>query len=140
VPRTSIEELILKDGGLAAEPQRPDVPYDLDDEAAVEWRRIVNCMPASHFIPANYHMLGLLCRHIVEARRVSRLIRNYCNRKDPGNVKIYLDLCRQQTIESTSIQKYSRSCRITHQSTLNKTAVNLKRIAAQTIDLPDEQW
>src|SRR6266545_4252246 len=29
---------------------------------------VVDSMPADHFIPANYHLLTRLCRHVVDAR------------------------------------------------------------------------
>lgn len=142
MPRTSMEELMIKDGGLAASLTRADVPYDLDDDAAVEWRRIINSMPADHFIPANHHMLIMLCRHLVEARRISGIIRSYCKSKDRRDVKVYLALVKQQTVEHMMIAKLSRSMRITHQSTYNKTAVNLRKIATQSIDMPqdDVSW
>src|SRR3982751_2827104 len=119
MPRTSVDNLMIKESGLLAEVTRPDVPYDLDDEAAEEWRRIVNCMPANHFIPANYHMLGLLCQHLVESRRIAVLIRSYCNRKDRVDVKVYLDLVKQKAAEDNIIMKLSTKARITHQSTFN---------------------
>jgi hypothetical protein len=28
------------------------------------WRTVVDSMPADHFIPANYHLLTQLCRHV----------------------------------------------------------------------------
>jgi phage terminase small subunit len=136
--RTSLEEMMLKESNLAAEPQRADAPYDLDDEAAIEWRRIVNCMPANHFIPANYHMLTLLCQHIVESRRQGRLIRNYCNIKDREAVKVYLEIVKQKTVTDTMIHKLSRSMRITQQSTFNPIAVKLKRVAEQQTPPDDE--
>lgn len=139
--RVSVEDMLVEESGLVAAITRADVPYDLDDEAAIEWRRIVNSMPADHFIPANYHMLGLLCQHIVESRRISVLIRSYCKRQDRLDVKVYLDLVKQKESEDITIMKLSRAMRITQQSTLNKTAVNLKRVAAQTIDMPtDSKW
>lgn len=137
--RKSLEELMLKDGGLAAELERPDAPYDLDDEATVEWYRIVNSMPADHFIPANFHMLALLCQHIVEARRISRLIASYCKRKDRVDVAVYLDLCKQKALESAQILKFSRSCRITQQSTYKPQGVKLSRLASQQVIMDEEQ-
>ena len=76
MPRKSMDDLILQQGGLAAMPQRPEAPHELGDEAAAEWRKIVKCMPPQHFIRANYPILVQLCRHIIEARKVAQL--------DPG--------------------------------------------------------
>ena len=99
MPRTSIENLMVKESGLAADLARPDAPYDLCDEGAGDWRRIVNSMPGNHFIPANYHMLTLLCQHLVESRRLSRLIHSYCQKKDNANVSVYLEIVRQKAAE-----------------------------------------
>lgn len=138
--RHSMEDLLIKDGGLAAD-TRPDVPYDLDDDAAIEWRRVINSMPPDHFIPANYHMLILLCQEIVEARRISRLIASYCQRKSTVDVKVYLELLKQKDVIIASISKLSTKCRLTQQSTKNTIAVNLKRGAAQQVDMSgDDSW
>jgi hypothetical protein len=60
---------------------RPDAPYDVTDEEAEVWRTVVDSMPADHFIPANYHLLTQLCRHVVEARRIAQLIKAIARRK-----------------------------------------------------------
>jgi hypothetical protein len=38
---------------------------------------MVEAMPADHFIPANYHLLVQYCRHVVEARRIEQMIKEY---------------------------------------------------------------
>jgi hypothetical protein len=139
MPRTSIEELMIKDGGLAADLARPDAPYNLEDEAAGHWRQIVNCMPAGHFIPANYHLLTQLCRHLVEADRVARLIRSYCQKKDNASVRTYTELLRAQDAQSLAIHRLSRSMRLSHQSTFSQKAVKIKRIAADQIEMPADE-
>jgi hypothetical protein len=68
--------------GGATPANRPDPPRDLDAAEAVEWREIVASMPAGHF--ASYPtliLLTLLCRHIVEARFIDRLIADCLRRK-----------------------------------------------------------
>lgn len=134
-----MEELLIKDVGLAASITRPDPPYELTDEEAMEWRRIVNSMPADHFIPANYHVLISLCQHIVEERRAHALIKAYCKSKARADVKIYLDLRKAKEAETIIVRKLSTSCRLTHQSTHNPVAVKLKRIAARTVDMSEEE-
>jgi hypothetical protein len=61
-------------GGLTADDRHPEPPLDLDEESSIEWRRIVDSMAPNHFIPANYHMLAVLCHHIVDEARLARLI------------------------------------------------------------------
>jgi|SRR6266702_610645 len=134
-----MEDLLIKDVGLAAGLTRPEPPYDLDDEEAIEWRRIVNSMPADHFIPANHHILISLCQHIVEERRAHGLMKAYCRKKDRADVHIYLELRKAKEAESAIVRKLSTSCRITHQSTHNKTAVDLKRASARMVDMSEEE-
>jgi hypothetical protein len=51
------------------------------------WRTFVDSMPADHFIPANYHLLTQLCRHVVEARRIAQLIKAYRKKKTDFNIR-----------------------------------------------------
>jgi len=57
------------------------------------------------------------------------------------DVTIYLDLLKQRAVESDFILKYSRSCRLTHQSTKNKNSSVLKQrmVDAQVFEA-DEKW
>jgi hypothetical protein len=54
--------------------RRPDPPNELTDEQAVEWREVVNRMPADWFGRETHGMLAQYCRHVVAARRVAELV------------------------------------------------------------------
>src|SRR5258707_14914653 len=126
--RTSIEALMVTDSGLAAAIPRPDAPYDVTDEEAEVWRTVVNAMPAEHFIPANFHVLTQLCRHVVEARRNAHVIKTYRKRKtDDFNYKVYGELQKAQIAETQIIVRLSTTLRLTQQSTFSQKAVRLHR-------------
>lgn len=132
----SMDALMLTETGLTAVTPRPDAPYDLDDRESEVWRSIIDSTPADHFIPANYHLLTQLCRHVVEARRTAATIKAYRKRKD-FNYKVYGDLLKQQQAETQTITRLLRSMRLTQQSTLNQH-IKLQRI--QTISNDEEKW
>jgi hypothetical protein len=139
MPRTSIDELMITESGLAAAIPRPDAPYDLDEREVDVWRAIVNSMPADHFIPANYHVLTQLCRHVVEARWNAHNIKTYRKRKTADfNYKVYGELQKAQIAESQIIARLSTTLRLTQQSTFSQKAVRLHRPI--TISNKPEEW
>lgn len=141
--RVSMDALMLRDTGLAAELPRPDAPYELDDEESVVWRDVVESMPADHFIPANYHLLTQLCRHIVEARRIEQLVKDYRSRKNRTdfNYKTYAELQKVLLSQTQMIQRLSCSMRLTQQANFRQN----RRLPKPTINNDekhpsDENW
>jgi hypothetical protein len=128
--RVSMESLMISDHGLAAERARPDAPYDLDDEEAAVWRDVVDSMPADHFIPANYHILTLYCRHVVEDKRLAQITKDYRKKRKDFNYKIYAELQKAALSQTLMIQRLSRSMRLTQQSNFNQK----RRLPGPTID------
>jgi hypothetical protein len=54
-------QLLKKDKVAALDKRKAE----RDARALAEvWRTVVDSMPADHFIPANYHLLTQLCRHV----------------------------------------------------------------------------
>ncbi len=90
-------------------------------------------MPADHFIRANFPVLSQLCRHIVVAGQIAQMLKNDMKSKN-FNYRDYAKLLRQQTVESLSIMRLSRSLRLTQQSTFN-SKMRLPKGGA-TIDNP----
>jgi hypothetical protein len=116
--RRSIAELMVDNGPHAAKPaNRPDPPRDLDAAEAVEWREIVATMPAGHFA---HHplliLLTLLCRHIVAARYIDRLIADSRKKNKPD--REYTMLLRAQSETSDVILRLQRAMRLTHQAVI----------------------
>src|SRR5262245_18308692 len=58
--------------GLVA--RRPDPPDHLSDEAAAEWRDVVNSLSADHFSRASHPLLEAYCRHALPARRIDQML------------------------------------------------------------------
>jgi phage terminase small subunit len=54
--------------------RRPDPPDHLSDEAAAEWRDVVNSLSADHFSRASHPLLEAYCRHAVAARRIDQML------------------------------------------------------------------
>jgi hypothetical protein len=99
---------------------------------------LIRC-PADHFIPANFHLLTQLCRHIVEARRLSQLTRTYRKKKEGFNYREYGELLKAQCAQSLVIGRLSYSMRLTQQANFHQS----RRLPAPTINnkpLDREEW
>jgi hypothetical protein len=97
--------------------QRPDSPYDLNDEESVEWWAIVNRMPADWFGRETHPMLTQLCRHTVSARRVSQLIAQI-EKGETLDVREYGYLLGLRERETKAICALSTKMRLSHQATM----------------------
>jgi hypothetical protein len=81
--------------------RRPDPPDYLGEEAAAEWRAIVNSMPADHFNRAVQPILEAYCGHAVAVRRIDQLIRDL--EDGEGTVGAYARLLTMRGQESRSL-------------------------------------
>jgi hypothetical protein len=95
---------------------RPDAPYDLSDEAADEWRAVVNRLPADWFPRETHAMLAQYCRHVVAARRCSQLIAKTENAKTL-DVELYDRLLKMQEREGRAISSLATRMRLSQQAT-----------------------
>jgi hypothetical protein len=108
--------------GLAAELPRPDAPYELDDEETIVWRDVVEAMPADHFIAANFPILTQYCRHVVEARRIEKMIKEYRDlRKTKAgraefSYSIFFGLQEAKLSQSRMVFTLARAMRLTQQA------------------------
>jgi len=64
---------VTRAGGVLVA-RRPDPPDHLSDEAAAEWRDVVNSLSADHFSRASHPLLEAYCRHAVAARRIDQML------------------------------------------------------------------
>jgi hypothetical protein len=130
--RRSIAELMVVNGG-ATPANRPDPPRDLDAAEAVEWREIVASMPAAYFArPPHYPLmilLTLLCRHIVAARFIDRLIAD-CRKKNKLD-REHAMLLRTQSEESAMIMRLQRAMRLTHQTVYRADSPKLRPVSTR---------
>ena len=95
--------------------QRPDAPYDLNDEQSVEWWAVVNRMPADWFPRETHGLLTQYCRHIVNARRVAQLITKM-EKKKTLDVADYNQLLIMQEREGRAISSLATRMRLTQQT------------------------
>ena len=123
--RGSIAELVVVNGPHGAVANRPDPPKDLNAAEAVEWLAIVASMPPEHFAgrPSQI-LLSLLCRHVVEARFIDRLIADGRKKNKPDREYEMLQLK-----ESVMIMRLCRSMRLTHQSLYRAESAKLRPVA-----------
>jgi hypothetical protein len=112
--RVSMAELMTPKNALE-KVERPDAPYELNDEESDEWRAITQTMSADHFMRANYPLLVQYCRHIVSARRIQQLITAE-EKKKKFDRREYMILLQMRSTETAQIHRLARSMRLTQQS------------------------
>jgi hypothetical protein len=54
--------------------RRPEPPQSLNDEEAMEWRKVVGGMAADHFPAETHAMLEARCRHVIESRQLAQML------------------------------------------------------------------
>src|ERR1700682_5068301 len=94
---------------------RPDPPRDLNAAEATEWRRLVASMPPAYFAGSHYPRLAQLCRHIVEARRISQLIAA-CRKQKKTDINEYCRLLNMELKQSDMIMRLMQQMRLSHQA------------------------
>jgi hypothetical protein len=118
--RRSSDALVAEAVGPALQPvERPDAPYDLNDEQAEEWWGIVNRMPAGWFPRETHSMLAQLCRHIVRGRKVSQMTDEMEKLRgtDAFDFEVYCKLLAEEEKQTRTIASLATRMRITQQST-----------------------
>jgi hypothetical protein len=76
-------------------------------------------MPADYFGREHYSTLVQLCRHIVAARHIAKLLTT------ETDMRIYLKLLAAQAAESKAIIALSRTMRMTHQANVRAERSNI---------------
>lgn len=100
--------------------RRPDPPPELTDEQAIEWREIINRLPADWFPRETHGMLAAYCRHVVTARRVADLVRSI-EQADELDVGEYDRALRMQEREGRAISSLATRMRISQHSAYDKS-------------------
>jgi len=106
---------VIAHGGIIST-ARPNAPATLTKEQAVEWKEIVDRMPADWFTRETWPLLAQYCRHIVVAYRIAQLIEQTETSPDPLDIDRYDQLLRMQTRETTSIARLATAMRLTQQA------------------------
>lgn len=99
--------------------RRPEPPPDLTDEQAIEWRAVVNRLPADWFPRETHGMLAAYCRHVVTARRVSDLVTTIEAEADFVIAEYDLAL-RMQEREGRAISSLATRMRMSQHSSYDK--------------------
>ena len=95
---------------------RPDAPYDLDDERAVEeWHAVVARMPADWFQRETHGNLTNYCKHIAANWYIGKLIQE-CINTNPFDFARYNEFLKAQERESRAASSLATRLRITPQS------------------------
>jgi hypothetical protein len=109
--------------------QRPDAPYELTDEQAAEWHKVVGSMPADWFPIETHGLLTQYCKHVVAARRVAQLI-DAQEKAEKLDLDAYDTLLKMQDRESKVMGQLATRMRITQQSTMRvETLKKTKQVA-----------
>jgi hypothetical protein len=126
MPRKSAAAQLVEQVPLSGQ-VRPDAPYDLNDEEADVWRRIVGSLPCDYFAAFQWDLLVELCGHVVEARYVWAQLWAERRKKKP-KADLVRDWKQQWKSETTSINQLMRAMRMTHQSVYHlATAANVQK-------------
>ena len=116
-PKTALEKV-----------ERPDAPYELDDEETAEWRAQVASMPADHFTRSTFPLLVALCRHTVAANRLKQLEAKITK---PGkgksfDMRAYIEIRKLQGLETAHINRCLRAMRLTQQAIIKAESLGRK--------------
>lgn len=118
--RTSGSELAtIGNTGIVDTVRRAEVPAHLGPEQAVEWRAIVNRLPAEWFPRETLALLESYCNHVVEARHIQKMCEQY-QESDEFDVKEYKTLRQMYELESRAASSLATRMRLTQQSTYDK--------------------
>ncbi|MFE3839468.1 hypothetical protein [Pseudogemmobacter sonorensis] len=119
--RVSAASLEVAQPGGVERVQRPDAPYDLTDEQAEVWWRVVNRLPADWFPAETHGLLSDYCRHEVKSRRISQLVAA-AESDDPLDIDMLDKLYKMAERESRAASSLATRLRITQQATVSPKA------------------
>ena len=121
MPRISQAALLTKQ--VPAERMRPDVPFELRQEAEAEvWRSVVNALPPDWFTSANQYLLIRFCKQVIMARWIDELLHDELAKKRQ-NRQLIAKFARLQMTSTVNIARLSTKMRLAQQSVyLPKTA------------------
>lgn len=110
---------LVQPGAAVCAVERPRPPAELSDEQAVEWRTVVNRLPADWFPAETHGLLTQYCRHVVAARRVAHLV-SQAESGDEFDVREYDLLLKMQEREGRALSSLATRMRISQQATYDE--------------------
>jgi hypothetical protein len=117
---------------------RPEPSKHLTKQEAIEWKLIVDRMPANFFTAEMLPMLSALCQHIVAARRLSTLLENLgeAGFSDLDEVDRLDKILKMRERENKAIASFSTKLRLTPQSRYQPSTAAAKVSNATTSAKP----
>jgi phage terminase small subunit len=100
--------------------KRPEPPAHLEPDAADEWRKVVNRMPADWFPDETHAMLEQRCRHVIWMRKTADQIDEMTHSKNL-DIKEYNFLLRLAASQSRTLINMDTNMRLTQQTTHDKS-------------------
>lgn len=121
--------------------ERPEPPEELTPEEAEEWRAVVGRLPPDWFVRETHGQLVNYCRHVVRARMIAGLIRDFEPEWTETNEGLRrLDrLTTMAERESRTIASLGTKMRITQQSRYAHRTANNKAAEAGEAKKPWQQ-
>jgi hypothetical protein len=110
---------------------RPKPPAELTVEQAIQWRAIVNRLPADWFPTETWPLLAAFCRHSENAKRIAGLINavNPDALRDPDSFRTYDKLLATHERETKAMSFVAVKLRLTPSSRLKaETASRMCRV------------
>jgi hypothetical protein len=119
--------------------KRPEPPEELTEEQAVEWRKVVDRLPADWFPQDSHQLLVAYCRHVSRARVLAEMLDRF-ERERIGlaaGLREYEKLLGMADREHRAISSLATRMRLTQQSRYRgETAKN----RAEKANAPSKQW
>jgi phage terminase small subunit len=100
--------------------KRPEPPAHLEPDAADEWRKVVNRMPADWFPDETHAILEQRCRHVIWMRATADQIDEMTHSKN-FDIKEYNFLLRLAASQSRTLINMDTNMRLTQQTTHDKS-------------------
>ena len=108
---------------------RPEPPEYLTDEQALEWTEIVRNCAAGMFPRERHASLAGHCTHIVQRRKLAKMILEYENSPD-YKISEYKKLCDMHATESAAVDRTAVRLGIAYSTAYEKRKTKAKTTAS----------
>jgi hypothetical protein len=93
--------------------QKPAPPEDMPEKEAEHWRTIVNAMPLRYFGKETWPVLRGLCKHLVIAEMLGKLIDSAMHGGKPAKLDEFERLLVLYNTETRAVRQHSADLRLT---------------------------
>lgn len=117
--RHSGAELSVVTTGKISCERRQEAPSDLTHDQAIEWKIIVDRLPADWIQDEMRAILSAYCRHVVSMRRVAQLVQEE-ESSEEFDIMRYDKLLQMQEREGRALSSLATRLRLTPQATYDE--------------------